>query len=109
MEQTEECYEVEKERIEDAQLIFVDSEKKSDLSEYLSYLKAGVPMGIRVKFYKKFQKIVKEGLSKDLKNPKVEPLKEFFTLVEQRLGERLLQSLNLHEYFVHENMMKQIF
>ena len=35
-------------------MIFVDTEKKSDLSEYMSYLKAGVPMGIRVKFYKKF-------------------------------------------------------
>jgi hypothetical protein len=41
-------------------MIFVDSDKKGEISEFLSYLKAGVPMGIRVKFYKKFYKLVKE-------------------------------------------------
>lgn len=52
------------------------------MTEYLSFLKAGVPMGIRVKFYKKLGKLFKEHQSQQTKNPKIEQISEYFPVIE---------------------------
>lgn len=54
LEQTEEFEEVEIERIEEAEKILNDNYKSKELQEYLSFLKAGVPMSMRPKFYQQF-------------------------------------------------------
>lgn len=120
IEQNFESEKVEFERISEGEEILETSSKNEDEEEILSFFKAGVPNGLKNKFYSQyFEVFIKKISPQDsevssigIENEVIRELNcqisDNLALVEELIQQNALLFMNNNEYFPYENSLKKL-